>query len=483
MNTESTGDIEDTGDTEDIEDIEDTDVVVIGGGAVGENVAGRTVRGGLRTVLVERERLGGECSYWACACIPSKALLRPGNALAAARRVRGVLSEGGLDEQAVFRRRDAFVSHWDDGGQVRWAEDAGITVVRGTARLSGEREVTVEGRGVVRAAHAVVVCTGSTPVIPRIPGIADVPVWTSREATSASTVPESLAVLGGGAVGVEMAQAWARLGARVELLEVGDRLLSHLPGFAGEAVAEGLRADGVRVRLGTAVSRVAAEGGGVRIELDDGSRIAVKRLLVATGREPATTGLGLETVGLAPGDRLRVDDTGLVSGVDGLWLYAAGDVTGRAPVTHQGKYAARVVGDVVAARARGEHVRPEPWSGYAATADHRAATQVVFTDPEVASVGLPEPEHESHRAVDLDIAVAGAALHADGYEGRARLVVDTEREIVLGATFVGQDVAELLHAATVAIVGEVPLRRLWHAVPAFPTISEIWLRLLEKYGL
>ncbi|EIE98047.1 pyruvate/2-oxoglutarate dehydrogenase complex, dihydrolipoamide dehydrogenase component [Saccharomonospora glauca K62] len=460
---------------------ETVDVVVIGGGPAGENVAARVVRGGLSAALVEHERLGGECSYWAC--IPSKALLRPGNALAAARRVPGVASVGRIDEHAVFARRDKFVSEWDDGGQVAWAEGAGVTVVRGRGRLSGEREVTVDGGAVLRANHAVVVCTGSVPVIPNVEGLADVPVWTSRDATSASWVPESLAVVGGGVVGVEMAQAWARLGSRVDLLVRDDRLLTRMPRFAGEAVAEGLRADGVRVRFGVEVRRTSAVDGGARVELDGGEAVTVERLLVATGRRPATSDLGLERVGLTPGRPLEVDDTGLVSGVDGRWLYAAGDVTGRAPVTHQGKYEARVVGDVVVARARGERVSLKPWARYAMTADHHAVTQVVFTDPEVASVGPAEPAEPSHRAVDLPIDVAGASLHAEGYEGRARLVVDTDREVVVGATFVGQDVAELLHAATIAVVGEVPLRRLWHAVPAFPTISEVWLRLLEEYGL
>ncbi|MER7115913.1 dihydrolipoyl dehydrogenase family protein [Saccharomonospora azurea] len=460
---------------------EDVDVVVIGAGPVGENAAARAVRGGMRTVLVEHERLGGECSYWAC--VPSKALLRPGNAAAAARRVPGVRCDGELDEHAVFAWRDKRVSRWDDGGQVDWAEGAGITVVRGRARLSGQREVTVDGGPVLRPTHAVVVCTGSVPVTPDVEGLADVPVWTSRDATSASAVPESLAVLGGGVVGVEMAQAWARLGASVEIIARGERLLPRMPAFAGEAVAEALRADGVRVRLGASARRVSADGGGVRVDLDDGESVTAQRLLVATGRKPATGDLGLDRVGLTPGRALTVDDTGLVADVPGGWLYAAGDVTGRALVTHQGKYAARVVGDVVAARARGEEVRAEAWSHYTATADHHAVTQVVFTDPEVASVGLVEADKPSHRVVDRDIDVAGASLHADGYEGRVRLVVDTERQVVVGATFVGQDVAELLHAATVAIVGEVPLRRLWHAVPAFPTVSEVWLRLLEDCGL
>ncbi|OQO89273.1 pyridine nucleotide-disulfide oxidoreductase [Saccharomonospora piscinae] len=457
------------------------DVIVIGGGAVGENAAARAVRGGLSVLLIEHERLGGECSFWAC--VPSKALLRPGNALAAARRVPGVPCEGPLDARAVLDRRDAFVSHWDDTGQRQWAQGAGVTVVRGRARLAGERKVTVDDGAVLRAEHAVVVCTGSVAVMPDVEGLSSVPVWTSREATSAGAVPGSLAVLGGGVVGVEMAQAWARLGASVDLLVDTDRVLPRMPAFAGERVAEGLRADGVRVTLGTTARAVSPASGGVRVDLGEAGHLNAEHLLVATGRRPATDDLGLDTLGLTPGEPLATDDTGLVTGVGGQWLYAAGDVTGRAPLTHQGKYAARVVGDVVSARAAGRAVRAEPWTHHAATADHHAVPQVVFTDPEVASVGRVEPAEPGHRAVELDIAVAGSSLHADGYTGRARLLVDTEREVLLGATFVGQDVAELLHSATIAVVGEVPLRRLWHAVPAFPTISEVWLRLLEDYGL
>ncbi|WP_344072319.1 FAD-dependent oxidoreductase, partial [Prauserella alba] len=213
-----------------------------------------------------------------------------------------------------------------------------------------------------------------------------------------------------------------------------------------------------------------------------GGVVDADRLLIATGRRPATAELGLDAVGLEPGDPLRVDDNGVVSGTDG-WLFAAGDVTGRAPLTHQGKYAARIVGDVVVAAARGDTVYRSPWSAHTTTADHHAVPQVVFTDPEVASVGMREAAGPGQRAVELDIAVAGSALHADGYTGRLRAIVDTRRDVLLGMTFVGPDTGELLHAATIAIVGEVPLHRLWHAVPAFPTISEVWLRLLEEYGL
>ncbi|HVW41858.1 MAG TPA: NAD(P)/FAD-dependent oxidoreductase [Amycolatopsis sp.] len=458
------------------------DVVVIGGGPVGENAADRAVRGGLKTALVDHERFGGECSFWAC--IPSKALLRPGNALAAARRLPGVPVGDALDPVAVFERRDAFTHKGDDSSQVDWAQGAGIETVRGHARITGERTVTVDDDRVLRATHAVVVCSGSVPRFPDIPGLSDAPTWTSRDATSASEVPGRLAVLGGGVVGVEMAQAWARLGSEVHLIVTGPRPLPRYPDFAGDAVVAGLRANGVTVHLNSGLVKTTTAEAAVLLELTDGQTLTADRLLVATGRRPATEDLGLDTIGLKPGAALTVDDTGQVSEVDAGWLYAAGDVTGRAPLTHQGKYAARAIGDVIAARAAGRQVDTTPWSGFTSTADHYAVPQVVFTDPEVASVGLAAPvEGRPHRVVDIDIAVAGSALHADDYAGKARIVVDTDREVLVGVTFVGQDVADLLHAATIAIVGEVPLRRLWHAVPAFPTISEVWLRLLETYGL
>ncbi|MFD9965420.1 dihydrolipoyl dehydrogenase family protein [Amycolatopsis sp. NPDC058986] len=458
------------------------DVVVIGAGPVGEVAAERVARGGLKVALVEHERFGGECSYWAC--IPSKALLRPGNLLAAAKRMPGVPVGDRIDPEQVFARRDWFTGKGDDAGQVGWARGAGIEPVRGHAEITGDREVTVDGDRVLTARHAVIVCTGSVPSTPPIPGLETIRTWGSREATSASSVPARLGVLGGGVVGVEMAQAWARLGAEVHLIITGERPLPRQPAFAGDAVLDGLRADAVRVHANSGLSRVSAVDGGTELELKDGSRLVVDELLVATGRRPATSGLGLGRLGLTEGKPLDVDDTGRVSAVDGGWLYAAGDVTGRAPLTHQGKYAARAAGDTVAALAKGEQVVAGPWSPFTATADHHAVPQVVFTDPEIAAVGLADArEGSADQVVEIDIAVAGSSLHADGYTGKARIVVDTEREVLLGATFAGQDVADLVHAATVAIVGEVPLSRLWHAVPAFPTISEVWLRLLEAYGL
>jgi dihydrolipoamide dehydrogenase len=477
------------------------DVIVIGAGPVGENVADRARRGGLSVAVAESELVGGECSYWAC--IPSKALLRPAAALAAARAVDGARQAvtGELDAAAVLARRTGFTHGWsDDSGQVKWLDGTGSTLVRGAARLAGERQVEVTGPDgatvTLAARHAVVVATGSAAAIPPVPGLAEPLVWTSREATSSETVPGRLAILGGGVVACEMATAWRALGAEVTMLVRGPRLLARMEPFAGDLVAEALRSAGVDVRTDTSLARVRRLSRATPVELWTAAAgsgppadLVADELLVATGRVPRTAGLGLESVGLTPGDWLAVDDSGLVGAVPGGWLYAVGDVNHRNLLTHMGKYQARACGDAIVARVRGElDGPPEPWSGLAASADHLGAPQVVFTDPEVAAVGLTEAQARGQglpaRAVDYELGhVAGAALAADGYQGQARFVVDERRQVLVGATFAGPGTAELLHAATVAIVGEVPLRRLWHAVPSFPTISEVWLRLLETYGL
>ncbi|HQY34545.1 NAD(P)/FAD-dependent oxidoreductase [Actinotalea sp.] len=475
------------------------DVVVLGAGAVGENAADRAGRTGLSVVVVEAELVGGECSYWAC--MPSKALLRPGAVLAAARGVGGAAQAvtGGVDPAAVLARRDAFASHWDDGSQVAWLAGAGIDLVRGHARLVGPRRVEVatgDGALTLVARHAVVVATGSEPVLPDLPGLAQAVPWTSREATAVHDVPGSLVILGGGVVGVEMATAYADLGAAVTLLVRGDRVLTAAEPFAGRAVGEALVGLGVDVRYGARPTGVTRDTDGVVVELARvgdaaGERVRADELLVATGRRPATGDLGLATVGLEPGSALVVDDALQVTGVDGGWLFAVGDVTGRTTTTHQGKYDARVVGDVVAARfGPGGSGAPDgaaPWSATTATADHAAVPQVVFTRPEVAWVGLTEAAAlvAGHPVRTVQVALrsaAGAALAGDDVDGTVQLVVDTEREVLLGATFVGPEVAEMLHAATIAVVGQVPIARLWHAVPAYPTTSEVWLRLLEAYG-
>ncbi|GGP69675.1 dihydrolipoyl dehydrogenase family protein [Streptomyces sindenensis] len=464
------------------------DVVVIGAGPVGENVADRARAAGLTTAVVESELVGGECSYWAC--MPSKALLRPVVARADARRVPGLSAavRGPLDVGAVLAKRDEETSHWKDDGQVAWLESVGADVYRGTGRLTGPREVTVtapdgtEHR--LTARHAVAVCTGTRAVVPALPGIAEARPWTSREATSAKEAPGRLVVVGGGVVGVEMATAWQALGSEVTLLIRGAGLLPRMEPFAGELVADALTEAGATIRTGVSVTALhrPAPDGPVTVELDDGGRVEADEILFATGRAPRTDELGLETIGREPGSWLSVDDSCLVEGTD--WLYAVGDVNHRALLTHQGKYQARIAGAAIAARAAKDPLDTAPWGAHAATADHAAVPQVVFTDPEAASVGLTlaEAERAGHRvrAVDYDLAsVAGSGLYADGYRGRARMVVDLDREILLGVTFVGPGIGELLHSATVAVAGEVPVARLWHAVPAYPTISEVWLRLLE----
>jgi dihydrolipoamide dehydrogenase len=462
------------------------DVIVLGAGSTGENVADIAVRGGLTAVLVENELVGGECSYWAC--MPSKALLRGTEVLAEARDVDGAKQAvtGEQDVAATLARRDSFTSHWDDSGQVEWVDGAGIGLIRGTGRLAGERTVVVtatdgsETR--LTARHAVAVCTGSMSAMPPVDGLADVQPWSPREATSAKEAPARLLVLGGGYVGCEMATAWQALGSRVTLIQRDERLLPNAEPVASEAVAAALRDRGVDVRLGTDVSSARRDGDEVVLSCSDGEARG-DEVLVAVGRAARTHDLGLDSIGLEPGSYLDVDETLRVDGVP--WLYGVGDVNGRRQLTHMGKYQARQAGAAIVARATGQDVDTADWSPFVATADEYATPSVVFTMPQVASVGRTAAEAEEaglpHRVVEIPLKVAGSSLFADGYEGTATMVVDTEREVLLGVTFVGPAVAELLHAATVAVVGEVPIARLWHAVPAYPTVSEIWLRLLEKY--
>ncbi|MFE2009148.1 dihydrolipoyl dehydrogenase family protein [Streptomyces sp. NPDC059491] len=470
------------------------DVVVVGGGPAGEVVADRAVRAGMTAVVVEAEAVGGECSYRAC--VPSKALLRPGAARSAARAVDGARQAvtAGLDPARVLVRRDRFTGRGDDTGQAAWLTGAGITLVRGHGRLAGERRVQVtgaDGTERILAAHrAVVVCTGTEPALPPVEGIDRIGVWTSRQATTADAVPGRLVVIGGGVVACETATAWSSLGSAVTLLVRDHALLTGWEPCAGEEVLRGLGDLGVTVRFGVSAVRVARDEDtrAVTVHTDDGTALVCDELLAAVGRRPRTADLGLDRVGLPAGDWLPVDDTCRVTGVAGDWLYAVGDVNHRAPLTHMAKYQARACAAAIAERAAG---RPAPTGGrepWSAEADRFAVPQAVFTCPEVASVGLTE---RAARAAGLAVRtveyrvddVAGAALHTDDPRGHAKLVVDETRGVVVGCTLTGPMATELIHAATVAVVGEIPLDRLWHAVPAFPTVSEVWLRLLEAYGL
>ena len=461
------------------------DVIVIGAGPAGEVAAEYARRGGLSVALVEQERLGGECTYWAC--VPSKVLLRPLDLLDAAEALGELRPQPqSADRDAVFKRRDEFVHNWDDSGQAEWANEQGLTVVRGSGRLDGPRRVLVDGPGpeeVLEARHAVVLAGGSTPSTPPIPGLDEANGWGSRALTSMRSVPERVVVLGGGVIAVEGADMLLGLGTKeLTLIERGRQLLGRSEPFAAELVADGLRARGADVRLSTEAASVERDGDGgeVTVTCSDGSQVKADEVLVALGRRPSLEAAGLDTVGLDPDERLEVDDRLTVDGTD--WLYAVGDINGRNLLTHMGKYQARVAADVIVARAAG---RPVDGARHSAFADHRAVPQVVFSTPQVASVGLTESQaRDAGVAVEtyeLDISVSGATILRDGYTGHAKLVVDGERETIVGATFAGPDVAEPLHAATIAVVGEVPLERLWHAVPSFPTVSEVWLRLLEQW--
>ena len=484
-----------------VNDRETWDVIVVGGGPPGENAAQYSIEGSDRTaVIVEKELVGGECSYWAC--VPSKALLRPVEAVDAAKALPGTRGAT-IDVEAALKRRDYFAGH-DDTSQVEWARSVGIDVVRGRGRVSGEREITVTGSDggpagaasgggerVLRARHAVVLATGTTAAVPDVPGLRDARPWISRDVTNLHEVPASVAIVGGGVVACEAA-VWLRaFGAEVTMLVRGNALLEKNEPWAGALVAERFAELGIDVRFGASLTRASrpgvadtgeghVHGGPVELTVD-GESLTVAEVVVAAGRVPASAGLGLPDHVIERG-YVPVDDHLSVPGYD--WLYAVGDLNGRALLTHMGKYQARIAGAVIGARAEG---RPLDGPQYLDLADHDKVPQVVFCDPQVAAVGITAAQAR-HRGLDVETVeydlghVTGASLQRDGYKGRAALVIDASRDVLVGATFVGPDVAELVHAATVAVVGAVPLSTLWHAVPSFPTVSEIWLRLLETRG-
>ena len=452
------------------------DVVVIGAGPAGEVAAGRLAERGMSVAIVEDRLVGGECSYWAC--MPSKALLRPYEALEEARRIPGAAEaiQGRLDVQAVLDRRDEVVHDLDDAAQLPWLEERDIALVRGVGELTGERRVRV-GDEEFEATRAVILATGSLPSMPPIEGLDAIDdAWTNRDATTAKAIPGRLVIMGGGVVGVEMSQAFQTLGSQVTLIEGERRLLPREEEYACAQVTEALQEYGVDVRTGQKAERVEQRGDDVVVTTSDGREAAGDTLLVALGRKPQTKGLGLESLGIDTDRPVSVDARMQVDGHP--WLYAIGDINGKALFTHMGKYQGRIAAD---------HIAGED-TAISHGADGPLSPRVIFTEPQVAAVG-----HTTDTAADAGLEVqvvetstsgnAGGSFYGRNAPGTARLLIDRERRVVVGATITGAEVGEMLHAATIAIVGEVPLERLRHAVPCFPTRSEIWLTLLADAGV
>jgi pyruvate/2-oxoglutarate dehydrogenase complex dihydrolipoamide dehydrogenase (E3) component len=480
------------------------DLIVLGSGPTGRALAVRTSKkGNLSVLLVENELVGGECHFWAC--VPSKAMLRPAEAVYSALGISGAKEmiskpdpNGAMvDMPGVWARRDKYTDKWEDMPIVKMLEGAKVTIVRGYGRIAGVKKVVLEstsfteGGVEIMARYAVCIAGGSEPIMPPISGLVGAKPWTPRDATGSRVVPDHLIILGAGAVGTEMATAYRSYGAKITLITSSAEVLPKQEPEAGKRVRESLVSRGATVLLSTKVTAVERNIEGIKVTLSTGDSISGSELLVAAGRRPRTSDIGLETIGLEglKGFALPVDDSMAVKSVPEEWLFAIGDMNGRAMTTHMGKYQARVAADNIIARVKGTEItsKGEGWNKYTAFADRTAISQIIFTDPNVACVGLTLAEAKktgrSVREVATPFKVPGAAYHEDGYSGWAQWVVDRETNQLVGATFVGRDAADLLHASTVAVAGGVPLNRLWHAVPGFPTLSEVYLDLMEACGL
>jgi pyruvate/2-oxoglutarate dehydrogenase complex dihydrolipoamide dehydrogenase (E3) component len=454
------------------------DVVVVGGGPSGEEASARLTGHGLTVALVEDRFVGGECAHWAC--LPSKALLRPSEALAEARRIPGAREavNGLLDVNAVLRRRDEIIGAPDDSALMPWVESHGITLIRGHGRIVGERRVMV-GDDELEARKAVVLSVGSQPLVPAFEGLGELEpgrVWTNREATTTHEIPARMVVVGAGPEGAELAQAFQTLGSDVTLVEAQQRVLPRAEEFASDQVTAALRACGVAVLTGHSVVTFSQSDGEITIKTSAGMSASADVVVIAVGRRPGTDDLGIETLAIEQGGLVEVDANMRVSGVP--WLYAVGDVNGRALFTHMGKYQARLAVDHILGH---EHALEHG-------ADGALAPRVTFTDPQVASVGHTT-ETATRARIEFDVydtetsGRAGGLFYAPNAAGTSRFLVDRERRVLIGCTITGSDVVDFVHAATVAVVGEIPLERLRHAIPPFPTRSELWLSLLEQAGV